>query len=317
MPSASAHRPLSSHSTAPPQQALAFTAPPPPPALASASGGDGGGESSLSGSAQLPLGAPASPLQPLVGGASGHGSGDGGGGSTYQCGLPAVPPNARQDIEGIRQSTPILGSDVEMRLALTSGGGHFLIEDLVPEAHLMPAKAGLARLCRGRADTIVNTQKVSEMGRQGSDADDKRRQIVVGGRGALGYAVAAAMATVVELLYNASGAHYDVLDKHVSIAKPGAARQEPQAAMDHMPAVGEMPELVVAYLSFEMNTIVHVLPDHFGSAAAPVTLSLPFFKAVVVPERGCLLVRGDLLHAWDGNEQKRRLRRCIHVMLAL
>jgi len=155
------------------------------------------------------------------------------------------------------------------------------------------------------------------MGRQGSGADDQRRQIVVGGRGALGHAVAAAMAAVVELLCNAFGAHYDVLDKHMIIAKPGAARQMPQAAMGHMPAVGEMPELVVAYFSFELNTIVDVLPDHFGSAAAPVTLSLPLFKATVVPERGCLLVRCDLLHAWDGNEKIQRLRRCIHVMLAL
>jgi len=293
------------------------TRPPPPPAVAGAGGGDGGGERSLNGSAHLPLGAPSSPLPPLAGAASGHGGRDGGGGSTRQCGLPAQPPNPRQELEGIAQSTPILGSDTEMRLALTSGEGHFLVEDLVPEAHLMPAKAGLARLCRGRADTIVNTQTVSEMGRQGSDADDKRRQIVVGGRGALGHAVAAAMATVVKLLYNAFGAHYDVLDKHVIIARPSAARQMPQAAMGHLPAVGEVPELVVAYLSIEMHTIVHVLPDLFGSAAAPVTLSLPFFKATAVPERGCLLVRGDLLHAGDGNEQKRRLRRCIHVMLAL
>jgi len=200
---------------------------------------------------------------------------------------------------------------------LTSGDGHFLIEDLVPEAHIMPAKAGLARMCRSPADTIVNTQTVSEIEWQVSGAEDKRRQIVVGGRGALGHAVAAAMAAVVGLLYNAFGAHYGVLDRHVIIAKSGAARQMPQAAMGHIPAVGEMLQLVVAYLSFEMNTIVHVLPDHSGSAAAPVTLSLPFFKATVVPERGCLLVRGDLLYAGDGNEQKRRLRRCIHDMLAL
>ena len=98
--------------------------------MASAGGGDAGGERSLSSSAQLPLGAPASPLQPLVGVTSGHGSGDGGGGSTHQCGLPPLPPNARQEIEGIRQSTPILGSGAKMRLALTSGEGHFLIEDL-------------------------------------------------------------------------------------------------------------------------------------------------------------------------------------------
>jgi len=88
--------------------------------------------------------------------------------------------------------------------------------------------------------------------------------------------------------------------------------------MGHLPAVGEMPELVVSYLRFEIYTIVHVLPDHFGSAAAPVTLSLPFFKATAVPPRGFWLVRGgDLLHAGDGNEEKRRLRRCIHVILAL
>jgi len=85
------------------------------------------------------------------------------------------------------------------------------------------------------------------MGRQGSDTDDKRRQIVVGGRGALGHAVAAAISTVDKLLCNAFGAHYDVLDKHVIIAKPGTARQTPQAAMGHLPAFGEMPELVVAY----------------------------------------------------------------------
>jgi len=98
MPSAAAHRPLPSHSTALPQQARASSTPPPPPAVASAGGGDVGGERSLSGSAQLPLGAPASPLPPLVGVTSGHGSGDGGCGSTHECGLPAI--------EGIRQSTP-------------------------------------------------------------------------------------------------------------------------------------------------------------------------------------------------------------------
>ena len=278
MPSAAAHRPLPSHSTSPPLQALAFTtlppppasagvgggdgdgersrngsaklppgvpssplpplvgapsgdgggdggggstchgdvllsmqaatstATPPPPALAGAGGDDGGGERSLNGSVQLPLGAPSAPLSPLVGAASGHCGGDGGGGSLRQCGLPGFPLNPRKELEGIPQSTPIHGSDTEIRLALTSGKGHFLIEDLVPEAHLMPAKTGLERLCRGRADAIFNTQTVSEMGRKGSDAHDKRRKIVVGGRGTLGHAVAAEMATVVKLLYNAFGA---------------------------------------------------------------------------------------------------------------
>jgi len=118
-------------------QAATSTAPPLPPALAGAGGGDGGGERSLNGSAQLPLGAPSSPLPPLVGVTPGHGGGDGGGGSTDQCGLPALPPNPRQELEGIPQSTPILSSDTTMRLVLTFGEGHFLIEDLVRKAHLI------------------------------------------------------------------------------------------------------------------------------------------------------------------------------------
>jgi len=159
--------------------AASSTAPPPPPAVAGAGGDDGGGERSLNVSAQLPLGAPFSPRPPLVGAASGHGGGNGGGKSTYQYGLPALPPNPRKELEGITRSTRIQGSDTEMRLALTFGEGHFLIEDLVPEAHLMPAKAGRARLCRSNADTMVTTQTVSEMRRQESDAVEKRRQIVV------------------------------------------------------------------------------------------------------------------------------------------
>jgi len=155
------------------------------------------------------------------------------------------------------------------------------------------------------------------MGRQVSDADDKRRQMVLRGRVALGHAVAASMATVVKLLDNAVGAHYDVLDKHFIEAKPGSARQMPEAEMGHLPAVGEMPELVVAYLSYEMHTNAHVLTEHFCSSTAPVTLNLPFLKATAVPKRGCLLVRVDILHAGDGNEQKWRLREYIHVMLAL
>jgi len=94
---------------------------------------------------------------------------------------------------------------------------------------------------------------------------------------------------VCDRLFVAHGFAYDMVTPSVVVTMRHVQRQKAHAGAGHFPVVGDVPELLVAYLAIEPGTVVHVWPKTFGHYTGRVAGELRFPQAIAVPVGSCLV----------------------------